>query len=80
MILLKIAHERNDKAERLAELEYFKEKEQRSTPPHPRPRQEREAHDVFDVPTTKRQRAQAQGGASWHAGATPPTRWAAYAC
>jgi hypothetical protein len=30
MILLKIAHERNDKAERLAELEYFKEKEQRA--------------------------------------------------
>ena len=27
--MLKIAHERNDKAERLAEHEYFKEKEQR---------------------------------------------------
>ena len=29
MILLKIAHERNDEAERLAKLEYFKEKKQR---------------------------------------------------
>ena len=27
MVLLKMAHERNDEAERLAELEYFKEKE-----------------------------------------------------
>ena len=54
-----------------------------TTPPHPRPRQERErrsapcterleqreAQDVFDVPITKRQRAQVIGGGGTHVGA-----------
>ena len=44
-----------------------------TTPPHPRPRrsapctEQREAHNVFDIPTTKRQRAQLSGGT--HVGA-----------
>ena len=45
MILLKIAHERNDKAERLAELEYFKEKEQRERYENALFRQERVSYE-----------------------------------
>ena len=45
MVLLKIAHERNDKAERLAELEYFKEKEQRERYENALFRQERVSYE-----------------------------------
>ena len=45
MVLLKMAHERNDEAERLAELEYFKEKEQRERYENALFRQERVSYE-----------------------------------
>ena len=43
--MLKIAHERNDKAERLAKHEYFKEKEQRERYENALFRQERVSYE-----------------------------------
>jgi hypothetical protein len=61
-----------------------------TTPPHPRPRQEREARLAPSVSSSAKRTTSStspppstervvRGGASWHAGVAS-TRWAAYAC